>query len=389
MSMGAIPAGIAATTTPVIEGWSRPLSVVRPNRIEFGPGKAALVGEWAEAQGISRTLVVSDAFNARRVDLLALPGSVTVFAEVKPEPDLPNLEKLLAVARSADAQLVVGFGGGSAMDIAKLAAVMVKETRPFHDLVGVGKALEREVLLAQVPTTAGTGSEAGTRALVTDPESLSKLAVESVHMLADLAVIDSDLTKSVPPAVTAATGIDALAHCVEAYTSRRAHPIIDMYAREGISLVGKYLARAVRDGEDVEARAGLALASLYGGFCLGPVNTTAGHAVSYPLGTRHGIAHGLANAVIFPHTLAFNAPMVREKTADIAGRLGLDLRDLLASAHEFCAGLGVEMKLSNLGVPQADLARMADDAHAIRRLLDHNPRDISARQILDIYEAAF
>jgi len=390
MSMGVTPAGLVASATPVAnEGWSRALSVVRPSRIEFGPGKAALVGEWATAKGVSRTLVVSDAFNAARVDLLALPGAVTVFAEVKPEPDLPNLEKLLAVARGADAQLVVGFGGGSAMDIAKLAAVMIEETRSFHELVGVNKVAGRDVLLAQVPTTAGTGSEAGTRALVTDPESVSKLAVESVHMLADLAVIDPDLTKSVPPAVTAATGIDALAHCVEAYTSRRAHPIIDMYAREGIGLVGKYLARAVNDGSDVEARAGLALASLYGGFCLGPVNTTAGHAVSYPLGTRHRIAHGLANAVIFPHTLAFNAPMAREKTADIAARLGLDARDLLASAHGFCASLGIEMKLSNLGVPRTDLPKMAEDAHAIRRLLDFNPRDLSRAQILEIYEAAY
>jgi alcohol dehydrogenase class IV len=379
----------AAIGAEVIEGWSRPLSVVRPSRIEFGPGKAALVGEWAAERGVTRTLVVSDAFNATRVDLLGLPGTVAIFSEVKPEPDLPNLTKLVAAAREARAEMIVGFGGGSAMDIAKLAAVMVNETRPFHDLVGPGKAGKRDAYLVQVPTTAGTGSEAGTRALITDPDTLNKLAVESIHMLADLAVIDASLTMSVPPVVTAATGVDALAHCVEAYTSKRAHPIIDMYAREGISLVGKYLGRAVRDGSDVEARAGLALASLYGGFCLGPVNTTAGHAVSYPLGTRHKIAHGLANAVIFPHTLAFNASAQADKTADIAARLNLDSRNLLASAHDWCKGLGVEMRLSALHVPKDDLGRMAEEAHAIRRLLDFNPRDISVGEIKAIYEAAY
>ena len=389
MSMGSHPAARPAPLAQAVEGWSRPLTITRPSRIEFGPGKAAQVGEWAEQHGVTRTLVVSDAFNATRVGLLALKGEVSIFGEVKPEPDLANLEKLVAVAKQVRAQLIVGFGGGSAMDIAKLAAVMVDDDRRFHDLVGPGKASPRTTLLAQVPTTAGTGSEAGTRALVTDPQTLNKLAVESVHMLADLAVIDADLTMSVPPAVTAATGIDALAHCVEAYTSKRAHPIIDMYAREGISLVGKYLGRAVADGSDVEARAGLALASLYGGYCLGPVNTTAGHAVSYPLGTRHKIAHGLANAVIFPHTLAFNAEAEPAKSADIAQLLGLDPADLRASAYRYCADLGVEMRLSRLGVPETDFAAMADEAYAIRRLLDFNPRDISRDQVLAIYQSAF
>lgn len=371
------------------EGWSRPLTVLRPHRIEFGPGKTAFVGEWARSHGITRTLVVSDAFNSRRVEMLGLPGEVIVFAEVKPEPDLPNLDKLLGVARDARAQLIVGFGGGSAMDIAKLTAVMIEDTRSFHELVGPGKASPRKALLVQVPTTAGTGSEAGTRALITDPASLSKLAVESSHMLADLAIIDPDLTMTVPPAVTAATGVDALAHCVEAFTSTRAHPIIDMYARQGIALVGKYLARAVADGTDVEARAGLALASLYGGFCLGPVNTTAGHAVSYPLGTRHKIAHGLANAIIFPHTLAFNAEAAPQKSAEIADLLGLQAASLFDTAYGFCSGLGVEMRLGEVGVPRDDLEVMAEEASHIRRLLDFNPRSISKDDILAMYEAAY
>jgi alcohol dehydrogenase class IV len=213
-------------------------------------------------------------------------------------------------------------------------------------------------------------------------------------MLADLAVVDPDLTLTVPPAVTAATGVDALAHCAEAFTSRKAHPLIDLYALEGIRLVGRFLARAVRDGGDREARAGLALASLYGGYCLGPVNTTAGHAVAYPLGTRHHVAHGLACAVVFPHTLAFNAPAAPEKTALILDALGLGaagreegaVRD---TALGFCAGLGIEMRLARLGVPEDDLPAMAAEAHAIRRLLDNNPRDLGREQILALYRAAY
>jgi alcohol dehydrogenase class IV len=360
-----------------------PIEILRPQRIEFGVGRAPLVGEWAAERGLKRILVVAGRSNAARVDRLALRGEVTVFGEVKPEPDIPNLEAALAVADRVKPDLVIGYGGGSALDLAKLVAVLPGSGQSIHDVVGPEKVNGRKVALVQVPTTAGTGSEAGTRSLVTDPATQAKLAVQSRHMLADLAVVDPALTMSVPPAVTAATGVDALAHCTEGFTSKRAHPLIDLYALEGIRLVGRYLPRAVADGNDAEARAGLALASLYGGYCLGPVNTTAGHAVAYPLGTRHHVAHGLACAVIFPHTLAFNEPAVPEKTKLVLDALGT--RD----AYEWCASLGMEMRLSKLGVPEDDLPTMAKEAHAIRRLLDWNPRDIGEAEILAMYRRAF
>ena len=371
----------------------RPIEILRPTRLEFGAGSVGMLGPWAREQGITRTLVVSGGFNARRVDLLGLPGEVTVFGSVKPEPDLPNLDAALAMAEQVKPQLVVGFGGGSALDLAKLVAVLPGSGQTLMDVVGPEKVRGRAVRLAQVPTTAGTGSEAGTRSLVTDPASEQKLAVQSRHMLADLAIVDPDLMRSVPAAVTAATGVDAMAHCVEAFTSRRAHPLIDLYALEGIRLVGRFLARAVADGADREARAGLMLASLYGGYCLGPVNTTAGHAVAYPLGTRQHIAHGHACALVFPHTLAFNAPVMAEKTALVLAALGLPASSEEAAVreatHGFCARLGIEMRLSALGVKEAALESMAGEAHAIRRLLDNNPRDISVAEILAIYRRAF
>ncbi|WP_249124673.1 iron-containing alcohol dehydrogenase [Bradyrhizobium manausense] len=370
-----------------------PIEILRPTILEFGNGTITSAARFAERIGARRPLVISDPFNARRVDTLALPGAVKVFGEVKPEPDLPNLEKAVAMAKQVKPDLVVGFGGGSAMDLAKLVAVMCTSDVAFADLVGPEKVAGRSVSLMQIPTTSGTGSEAGTRALVTDPVSQNKQAVQSRFMLADIAIVDPDLTVTVPKEITAATGVDALAHCVEAYTSRKAHPTIDLYALEGARLVGRYLERAVADGDDREARAGLSLASLYGGYCLGPVNTTAGHAVAYPLGTRHHIAHGLACAMIFPHTLAFNMPAVAEKTIAVLGALGLPERNdpmhAFEATYAFCKNLGVEMRLSALGVPKSDLGVMADEAHAIRRLLDNNPRDLGRDAILNMYEAAF
>lgn len=371
-----------------------PITIVRPHLIEFGVGTAGRLGKWAADKGYKRILVISDAFNASRTEALELKGEVTIFAEVTPEPDIANLDKVLAAATAADADLIVGFGGGSAMDLAKLAAVLAGSDQTLHDVVGPNKVRgPRRVALAQVPTTSGTGSEAGIRALVTDPKTMAKLAVESILMLADIAVIDPALTFTVPARTTAATGVDAMAHCVEAFTNRKAHPMIDIYAIEGARLVGKYLARAVRDGSDAEARAGLSLASLYGGFCLGPVNTAGGHALAYPLGTRWHVAHGAANALIFPHVLAFNTPSVPEKTQAVMSALGYetseDIKSVFDAAYAFCADLGIEMKLSGLGVPESDLDAMADDAFAIRRLLDNNPRDLSRADIRSIYEAAF
>lgn len=370
-----------------------PIELVRPARILFGGGQVAAVGAWARSSGFTRTLVVADAFNAARVALLDLPGTVTVYDRVRPEPDVANLDDLLAVAAATDAQLVVGFGGGSAMDLAKLAAVLPGSGQTLAEVAGPERVAGKRAALAQVPTTSGTGSEAGTRALVADPVNGGKIAVQSLHMLADLAVVDPDLTMTVPPAVTAATGVDALAHCVEAFTNRKAHPAIDLYALEGIRLVGRWLPVAVADGGNRQARAALSLASLYGGFCLGPVNTAAGHAVAYPLGTRHHVPHGAANALIFPHVLAFNAPAVPEKTAAVLAALGLepssDPDTVLRAAHGWCAALGCTMSLSMLGVPEDDLPRMAEEAHAIRRLLDNNPRDLGRDDILSIYRAAF
>jgi alcohol dehydrogenase class IV len=369
-----------------------PIDLVQPARLLFGGGTVGEVGRWLSERRAVRVLVVTDGFNAARVARLGLAGETVVWSDLAGEPTTDDLTALIAVAEAAKVDAVVGFGGGSAMDLAKLAAVLPGSGQSFADVVGPEKVAAKGALLVQVPTTAGTGSEVGTRALVTDLATTAKSAVQSLHMLADLAVVDPDLALGMPRSITVATGVDALAHCVEAFTNRRAHPLIDLYALEGIRLVGRWLARAAENGDDREARAGMALASLYGGHCLGPVNTAAGHAVSYPLGARFHIAHGAANALIFPHVLAFNAPAVVEKTAAVLEALGLpvssDPQEVFAAAHRWCVDLGCEMRLSAFGVPESEWASMAAEAHAIRRLLDNNPRDLAEADILAIYRAA-
>ncbi|AUH33313.1 iron-containing alcohol dehydrogenase family protein [Paracoccus tegillarcae] len=368
---------------------SDPIEMLRPPVLRFGAGQIDRLADWMSQQGYRNPVVVADPVNAARLQVLGL-GQVNCFGTVVPEPNIDNLNAAVNAADGADC--VIGFGGGSAMDLAKLVAVMAGQNVTLGDISGPHRAPPRRLGLVQIPTTAGTGSEVGTRALVTDPGTQAKIATESQHMLADLAIVDPALTYSVPPFVTAATGVDAMAHCVEAFTSKRAHTIIDSYALQGIELVGKYLRRAVEDGSDAEARAGLSLAALYGGVCLGPVNTTAGHAVAYPLGTRHHLAHGIANALIFPHVLALNAPAAADKTQAICNALGFDANGsqaVLAGANEFCEALGLDMRLRAHGVPEDDLPAMATEAHAIRRLLDWNPVDLSVADIQSIYRAAY
>src|SRR5690606_27250155 len=365
------------------------ITLHQPRRLLVGAGTVGEVGAWACDP--ASTLVIATPITAAFADRLGLGGKVTLFDAIPGEPDIATLDAALEAARRCKPDLVIGLGGGSVLDVAKLVASLWDSQQALADVAGPNRVAGRNTRLAQVATTAGTGSEAGIRSLITDPVKGTKIAVESPHMIADLAVLDPELTYSVPPAVTAATGVDAMAHCVEAFTNRHAHPMIDGFARMGFHLVGRYLDRAVKDGTDTQAREGLMLASYYGGICLGPVNTAAGHAIAYPLGTRLGLPHGLANAVIFPHVLAFNQAVVADKTAEVARALGLgeglSQPELLENACGFCRDLGIEMSLSAHGASEQDLEVYAADAHANRRLMDNNPIDMSVADILGIYRA--
>ncbi|MBP2238300.1 alcohol dehydrogenase class IV [Sinorhizobium kostiense] len=368
-----------------------PITLHQPRRLAVGAGTIGEVGPWAA--DAASVLVIATPITAGFADRLEVTGRITVFDAIAGEPDIATLDAALDAARQSRPDLIVGLGGGSVLDVAKLVAVLWDSEQTLADVAGPNRVSGRRTPLAQVATTAGTGSEAGIRSLITDPGKGSKIAVESPHMIADFAVLDPELTYSVPPAVTAATGVDAMAHCVEAFTNRRAHPMIDGFARMGFRLVGKYLARAVKDGADTKAREGLMLASYYGGICLGPVNTAAGHAIAYPLGTRLRLPHGLANAVIFPHVLAFNQPVAADKTAEVAEALGLgeslSAAALLGAACDFCRSLGIEMSLAAHGAKADDLPLYADEAHANRRLMANNPIDMSVEDVLGVYKAAF
>jgi alcohol dehydrogenase len=320
----------------------------------------------------------------------------TINDAIAGEPTFADFEKLLQEARAFNADSVAGIGGGSVLDVAKLVAAQIKNKQNTAEVTGIGNLKERQAWLACIPTTSGTGSEVSPNAIFVD-DSGAKVGVISPYLVPDAAYIDPALTWSVPASVTASTGIDAMAHCLEAYANNFAHPVIDLIALEGVRLIAAHLQRACENGNDSEARAQVALGSMYGGMCLGPVNTTAVHALAYPLGTSYHVPHGLSVALLLPYVMAFNIPAAPERFAAIALALGATPGNTPAETaqrgvqqvQQLIKNCGLPTTLHDLNIPYNDIDNMAEAAVKIQRLLKNNPRTITQKDAADIYRAAF
>jgi alcohol dehydrogenase class IV len=331
-----------------------------------------------------------DSLRARGLQLIDAPT-------IDAEPTIGTFESVLDAARRESIDCVIGAGGGSAIDVAKLVAALLNASQSVQDVFGINLLKQRDLPLVCLPTTAGTGAEVSPNAILLDEADELKKGVVSPHLVPDAAFVDPRLTLSVPPAVTAATGLDALTHCIEAYANLHAHPMVDVYALQGIRRIAANLTRAVRNGADLEARGQMALGSLYGGLCLGPVNTAAVHALAYPLGGRFHVAHGISNAVLLPHVLRFNLSSAVDRYADVAVALGV--RSNGSPKHTASDGVeelvrlsrdcGVPQRLSDLGVPRDAIPEMARAAMQVTRLLRNNPRPMSEEDAVQIYEACY
>ena len=312
------------------------------------------------------------------------------------EPTFDDFERLISEAAAFEADSVVGIGGGSVMDIAKLIAAQLHSEQTVDQVLSEGFKKKRSTYVSCLPTTAGTGSEVSPNAIFVNSKG-SKIGVISPELVPDAAYIDAALTMSVPPSVTAATGIDALAHCLEAYTNKFAHPVIDLFALEGVKLIGSSLLKAYQNGADVEARTNVALGSMYGGMCLGPVNTAAVHALAYPLSTEYHIPHGLSVALLLPYVMEFNISASPERYAAVAVALGSDAtgtqEDIARSGVQIIKKLisdcGLPASLSEENIPVEAVTKLAAGAMPIQRLLKNNPREVTLADAEKIYTSAF
>jgi alcohol dehydrogenase class IV len=380
----------------------RTLALELPRNLVFGPGCAADCARWLLDRRYRSVFVVTSPPVAALADplvaaLTAAGCRVTRWQEIEKEPVAADLSAALAAARDVHADVVVGLGGGSVMDIAKLTAALLSGRQSLEDVFGTHLLAPRTAGLVCLPTTSGTGSEVSPIAILRDARDGLKKGVISPHLVPDAAFVDPLLTVGMPAAVTASTGIDALTHCIEAFANRRAHPLVDAWALEGMERIARSLPRAVRDGADLAARSDVALGSLLGGMCLGPVNTAAVHALAYPLGSDFDVAHGVSNAVLLPHVIEFNMPAAASRYARMARALGVDrldddeaqAREGVRFLHELNAACGVPQHMETLGVPLEAIDRMASSAMTVQRLLQQNPREVRLEDARDIYRRAF
>ena len=384
----------------------QPFSFATTAQILCESGSAARLGELCRERGAQRVLIVTDP-GITRLNMLdgVLPGfaqagvAVEVFDQVVADPPESVVLQAGEQARQMAAQLVIGYGGGSSMDVAKLVALLAhpQATQGLKDLFGVGNARGPRLPLIQVPTTAGTGSEVTPIAIVTTGET-TKMGVVSPHLLPDLAVLDADLTLGLPPAVTAATGIDAMVHAIEAYTSKlKKNPLSDLLAREALRLLALNLDEAVHNGRNREARQAMLLGACLAGQAFANAPVAAVHALAYPLGGHFHIPHGLSNALVLPEVIRFNAPNASGLYAELAPLLlGERLRSDADRTEQFIAELadlsprsGLPSRLRDAGVPEDSLPRLAADAMLQQRLLVNNPREVSEADALAIYRAAY
>ncbi len=326
--------------------------------------------------------------------LVSLEGAgyeTVIFDEVTPDPPAPMIQREAALARQEGVVGVVAFGGGSTMDTAKLAAYLARSDQSLGDIYGVGKCTGARLPLVCVPTTGGTGSEVTPISVVTKSAE-EKMGVSDPVLMPDLAVLDPALSVTLPADHTAATGIDAMVHAIEAYTTKlKKNPVSDALALEALRLLATHIRQAVSTPDDREARGGMLLGSMLAGKAFANAPCAAVHALAYPLGARFHLPHGLSNALLLPAVLRFNRAAVE---ADYA-RLGAVIFGE-ASADALIAGfetlgpqLGLPSRLRETGIGEADLPVMAHDAMAQTRLLQNNPRNVSEADALAIYEAAY
>jgi alcohol dehydrogenase class IV len=370
--------------------------------LRFGAGLGRdLSGEAAALLG-ERVLFVTDP-GLRALGLtdsaVGSLGSVTVFDQVEADPSLETLLAAVELGREIDATGVIGFGGGSSMDVAKLVALLLGSGEDLDEAWGVANAKGPRLPLVLVPTTAGTGSEVTPVSIITVAGD-EKRGVSSPIILPDLAILDPELTLGLPAPVTAATGIDAMVHAIEAFTSvsPNNNAMSRMLAVEALRKLGANIEKAVHQGIDIEARGEMLLGSMLAGMAFANSPVAAVHALAYPIGGIFHIPHGLSNTLVLPEVMRFNAPVCAAGYAELAPHVFPDIpqnavQETCATFIEELAALsarcGLPQRLRDVEIPRDALPRMAADAMKQTRLLVNNPREVTEADALRIYEAAW
>lgn len=368
-------------------------------------GGALRLGEIARGLGASRLFVVTDrglvqagVINPVLAALEAAGVKVALFSDVLADPPEASVLAAVDAARAAGVDGVVGIGGGSSLDTAKLVALLVQSPQPLAEIYGIGLAKGRRLPLIQVPTTAGTGSEVTPISVLTTP-SHEKKVVASPLLYPDIALLDSQLTLGLPPAITAMTGVDAMVHAIEAFTTRtKKNPLSDALALKALQLIYSNLPQAVSNGRDPLVRENMLMGSLFAGMAFANAPVAAVHALAYPLGGHYHLPHGLSNSLVLGPILEFNRQAALPLYAEL-GRAILPAQRsagdeaaataFVAAIRALVASMPYAQRLRDAGVKEEDLPMLARDVMNIQRLLQNNPRDVAYDDALALYQAAY
>ncbi len=321
-----------------------------------------------------------------------------IYTAISPEPEYVVVEKCTQFVEEHDYDGIIAIGGGSVIDTAKAVSAFTGYKGELEELVGVDLVPQKGVPLIAIPTTSGTGSEVTNISILSDTKAQLKKGIVSDHLLPDLAIIAPEMTKTMPPSVTASSGIDALVHAVEAYISVNSSTFTDTLALKAIQLISDNLPKAYANPNNLVAREGMATGSLFAGMAFGNAGVGAVHALAYPLGGRYSIPHGVSNALLLPYVMEWNKIACLERLQDIAIALGENVNGLsvyesadiaVQSMERLCRIVNIPKGLSHFGIPREEIADMAADAIKVTRLLQNNPRQLSEKDIVAIYQSAY
>ncbi len=379
-----------------------------PAKIVTGDGAATALGAQAQSLGITRAVVVTDKILRDKTDFVT--GAVAslktagipaeVFDDVEPDPLVGTARRSAEFARRVAPDGIVGLGGGSPLDIAKATAAILANETPLDQMWGVGNIPKPALPMILLPTTAGTGSEVTPNCILTDVKpdgGHMKKGIVSPHILARTAIVDPLLTVTAPPAVTAASGMDALTHAIETYVSKSAQPITLPLALDAIRLIGKYLRRAVANGSDLEARRHMANASMLAGLAFANGFLGAVHAIAMAMGGQFDVPHGVANALMLPYVMEFNEMAATEKFAAIAEALGEPIHGLsereaarraTLAVHQLVTDVGLPHILADVKIDEDRIPKLAEESFGNQRLLKNNPRSATVQDLTRILESA-
>jgi len=376
-----------------------------PTKITVGLNAARQVAQEVKQFGGSRVLIVTDpgvvaADLIKPIETSLNSGDITyvVYKGVEPEPPSRVIDQGAEIFQVEGCDLVLGVGGGSSLDVAKGISILAANKGKILDYCGVDQVPLNGAPMILMPTTAGTGSEVTRVLVLTDEEQNTKNVVFTPYALANAAIVDPLLTLSMPPSVTADTGMDAMVHAIETYVSMNATVFSDIFAENAIQLIADYLPVAWAKGSNTEARYNMSLAATLAGLAFGSGGLGAVHALAYPLGTEYHMTHGRTNAIMLPHVMQYNIPGSPERYARIAELMGKDIEgyglleaaDLaVESIRELLDTIHVSCQIKDYGIPEADLPKLAEGAMKQARLFVPNPRDLNQEDVASIYREAY